>query len=210
MAKSRSYSSRSRKYRPGPALSTVQILFCLVIILIGLGFSQLGQLSVPLQVLTVFLVVMALITGSSVLYFIWRHQHLRHRALQLADIDTMTGYEFEHYVAAVLRDRGYYDVTVTAAAQDFGVDVLYRDETTTYAAQVKRYKGFVGVEALYQATGGRDYYHKQRAVVITNSYFSAAAIELARETNMELINRDQLTEWILDYQQHQGQLPPEV
>jgi restriction system protein len=46
-----------------------------------------------------------------------------YRATGLDQIDVMTGVEFENYVAAVLRGVGY-NVTLTKATGDFGVDLI--------------------------------------------------------------------------------------
>jgi restriction system protein len=134
----------------------------------------------------------------ALMVYLWkRHRKLKRRkTLQIADIDRMPGIEFEHYVAELLRNQGFEQVQVTPSANDFGIDILFSKESISYAAQVKRHRGLVGVAALYQAIGGRDYYQKNQAVVICNSFYSLAAQELARKTNLWLVDRNQLADWI--------------
>ena len=190
----------SRRYRPASALSTLQLVVVAVAALALFGFVQLSQMSFAAQVLAGILVVAAVFAGIGVLWFIWKRQWLRWRALQIADIDNMTGFEFERYLIEVLKDRGYSQVEQTAASGDFGVDILYSEGSIRYAAQVKRYKGLVGIEALYQSTGGRDFYKANQAVVITNSYFTVAAQTMATRANIQLIDRDELIEWVVEFQ----------
>ncbi len=130
-----------------------------------------------------------------------RWRRWRWRQLQLYHIDHMSGHDFEYYVAEVLRFRGCTGVQVTRAQGDFGVDIVFRKDGWLYAAQVKRYQKQVGIEALYQAAGGREYYHADRFAVITNSTFTPAAQEFARKTKAILVDRDKLTQWIGEFQQ---------
>lgn len=167
-----------------------------------LAWGQAGWEKAMIALVVTILLVVAIAAG--VAWWRWSLAKKRQKALQLSDIDQMNGIVFEHYVADLLRSQGYSEVTVTPDQNDFGADVIFADPETkiTYAAQVKRYRGFVGVEALYQAAGGRDYYGRQRAAVITNSRFSTQALELAQKTGMMLIDRDVLADWIVAFQHH--------
>jgi restriction system protein len=131
----------------------------------------------------------------------YRRQARKWRLFKLADIDQMGGIEFEHYLVKLLRALKYQQVSVTQGQGDFGVDILYQKDGLKYAAQVKRKRGLVGVDALYQAVGGRDFYHADVAVVITNSQFSPAAYKFARQSKVELVDRSKLAEWVVAAQQ---------
>jgi restriction system protein len=204
------YRPYSRRYSRKPRyhqIPTPLILVAPVALLLFIQFGQGGQAFSWWPVL----VGLGVLVIGAVLFLWWQHnqQQARRRALQLADIDRMDGITFEHYVADLLRSQGYTQVSVTPSKNDFGADVLFSDpselnpdtsQPVTYAAQVKRHRGFVGVEALYQAAGGRDYYQRQRAAVITNSRFSTQALELAAKTKMLLVDRATLTDWIVAFQ----------
>ena len=62
----------------------------------------------------------------------------------------------------------------------------------TYGIQCKRYGGKVGNHAVQEALSGASYYHCMVAVVLTNNYFTPAAIETAQKTNVLLWDRDKL------------------
>ena len=91
-------------------------------------------------------------------------------------IDKMNGLDFEHYVGAILVKLGYYNVVVTKGSGDFGVDITCYNRSKKYVFQVKRYSNTVGVAAIQQIVAGREFYKAQKAVAITNSYFTKAAI----------------------------------
>lgn len=111
----------------------------------------------------------------------------------LKEIDKMTGEEFEYYVAYLFRLMGYH-ANVTKTSGDYGADVIAtrfiggRNERT--AIQCKRYQGKVGIAAIQEVIGAQAYYKTQRAFVITNSYFTDAAKNLAFSSKVTLWDRD--------------------
>jgi restriction system protein len=60
------------------------------------------------------------------------------------------------------------------------------------AVQAKRYGKRVGISAIQQVSGAKNYYHAQEAWVITNNYFTDPAKKLAAANNIVLIDRDKL------------------
>jgi restriction system protein len=124
----------------------------------------------------------------------------RYQASHLADIDHMTGRDFEYYVCHLLVHRGFV-ATVTPASNDFGVDIIAHRNGQKYAIQVKRYHNGVSRRAVSDAVTGKQHYGCDRAMVITNSFFTEGAKELARSTGCELVDRNLLTQWICEYQQ---------
>jgi hypothetical protein len=124
----------------------------------------------------------------------------RNRALKLADVDNMEGLDFEQYVGRLLVDRGF-TVHVTSASNDLGVDIVAERDGQRYAVQVKRHSSVVSRRAVSDAVAGKQHYGFQHAMVVTNSYFTRGAVELAHSTGCELIDRHRLAEWILLYQQ---------
>jgi restriction system protein len=202
---------RHRYYKKSRRGADIPLPVFLVLPVAAVLFLGVGQFSIEQLVIAISLIaaVVVAVVGS-IAWWQWSRARQRQRALQLVDIDRMDGHVFEHYVADLLRWQGYTQVSVTPQNNDFGVDILFTDPTelnsittkpTTYAAQVKRYRGFVGVEALYQASGGRDYYGCDRAAVITNSRFSIQAHQLAKKTGLLLIDRTTLADWIHGYSQ---------
>ena len=98
----------------------------------------------------------------------------------------MDGHEFEQYCADLLTRNGFTRVEVTKASGDFGIDVLAEKDGVTYAIQCKYYTDKVGNHAVQEAFSGKEYYDRMIAVVMTNSTFTPAAIETARQTHVLL------------------------
>lgn len=123
----------------------------------------------------------------------------RHRSLEMAHIDTMTGMEFELYLEKLLSARGF-QVELTQATGDLGVDLIATREEDIVAIQVKRSSSNVSRRAVSDAVAGMHHYQCTEAMVITNSYFTSGAIQLADSTGCILVDRDMLSSWIVEYQ----------
>ena len=95
-------------------------------------------------------------------------------------MDDMEGHEFEYFCADLLRDKGFLDVEVTRGSGDFGVDILAEKDGVTYAVQCKCYNA------------GRDYYDRMVGVVMTNQYFTSAAVDAAKKLKILLWDRGYL------------------
>ena len=108
--------------------------------------------------------------------------------LSVNDINSMSGIEFELYVAKQLKSLGYTDIVLTEK-YDYGVDIIATKESIVWGVQVKRYSGMVGADAVRQVVTGLKKYNCDKAMVITNSYFSNFAIELAKVNNCKLVDR---------------------
>lgn len=104
--------------------------------------------------------------------------------------DYMTGADFEIYCADLLRKNGFTDVTVTSTSGDFGADIIATQNKIKYAIQCKCYSSDIGVDAVYQVTGGMKYYDANVGVVLTNRYFTRQAKELASKIGIVLWDRD--------------------
>ena len=111
-----------------------------------------------------------------------REVERRIRALQIANIDCMTGIQFEAYLQRLLAARGF-DVQMTKATGDLGVDLIAHFRRTSIAIQVKRSNRRISRRAISDAVAGMQHYRCKRAMVITNSYFTPGAILLAKSTN---------------------------
>lgn len=102
------------------------------------------------------------------------------------DYDNLNGYEFEQYCADVLRKNHFFDVRVTKSSGDFGIDILASKDGLHYAIQCKKYSSKVGNHAVQEVYSGKDYYGADVAIVLTNSYFTPAAIKTAKQLNVYL------------------------
>jgi restriction system protein len=114
----------------------------------------------------------------------------------ISDIDCMEGLEFERYVASLLKKLGYGAVRLTEK-YDYGVDIIAVKNGVTWGIQVKRYSGLVKANAVRQVVTALRKYHCDKAMVITNSYYSEIAKDLARWNDCLLIDRDTLRHWVV-------------
>ena len=108
--------------------------------------------------------------------------------------DSMTGEQFEHFCASLLRANGFRNVKVTQTSGDYGIDVLAQKGMDSYAIQCKRYTSPVGNPAVQEAFSGAAYYGNRTPVVMTNQEFTAAAVETAERIGVRLWGRSKLVQ----------------
>jgi len=110
-------------------------------------------------------------------------------------IDTMSGVEFEGYVAARLRRAGW-QVEFTSATGDYGVDLIAENDGQCVAIQCKRLGKSVGVAAVQQVVSGAVHHGCTRSIVVSNQEFTTAARQLAYTHRCQLIGRRALQAWV--------------
>ena len=108
----------------------------------------------------------------------------------------MNGLEFEHFIANLLKRNDYKQVQVTKASGDFGVDVLAKKDNRIWAFQCKRYSSKLGVRSVQEIYSGAKKYKADIAVVVTNSYFTSSAVEMASDLSVLLWDRNVLCKLI--------------
>ena len=110
-------------------------------------------------------------------------------------IDDLTPYEFEKWVSNLLEIQGF-KTQVTPQCGDFGVDVIAEKNYLKIGIQVKKFSKPVGIRAVQEIVSGMHHYNCNKGwVVSTAPYFTNAAIQLAKEHNIKLINRYELGEY---------------
>lgn len=110
--------------------------------------------------------------------------------------DYMSGNDFEYYCAELLKKSGFIKVHVTSASGDYGADILAEQHGIKYAIQCKCYSSDIGIDAVYQISGGMKYYEANVGCVLTNRYFTRQARELADKIGIILWDRDFLNELV--------------
>ena len=111
--------------------------------------------------------------------------------ITLMEIDNMTGEQFEYYLTNLFKAKGY-SAYKTKSGGDQGADVIISKNGERTVVQAKRYKNSVGNSAVQEVVASIRYYNANHAMVVTNSYFTQAAKDLARVNNVELIDRNGL------------------
>ena len=178
--------------RNDKALSILAVIIVLPVLFTNWLYDELG---IPTW-LTYTLLLSAVITA---LFAYCARQNKRIRAVHIADIDSMTGIDFERYLQKLLTMQGY-SVRTTPASGDLGVDLVASRNGDNIAIQVKRYNTKVSRRAISDAVAGMQHYRCNMAMVITNNYFSPGAVTLARSTGCLLADRDTLARWIVALQ----------
>lgn len=110
---------------------------------------------------------------------------------KIEDIDFMSGLEFEKFLFYFFVLQGY-ECTLTPSTNDQGLDLIAKKDDVTYGIQAKRYVENVGNKAVQEVIAGALYYKCDKKIVITNSYFTTSAIELAKEVGVDLWDRNYL------------------
>lgn len=108
------------------------------------------------------------------------------------DFDSFEGYEFEYWCANLLRCNGFESVEVTPKSRDQGVDIIAEKDDIRYAIQCKCYSSDLGNTPVQEVWAGKNMYHCQIGVVMTNRYFTKGARDLADTTGVLLWDRDKL------------------
>lgn len=117
----------------------------------------------------------------------------RRRFTAIRDVDKMNGLEFEQCIAELLRKNGFRNVYLTEK-YDLGVDIIAEKNGTRWGIQTKRYAGLVKADSVRQVVTGLRLYDCDRAMVITNSVYSAVAQRLAASNDCLLIDRSGLNQ----------------
>ncbi|MBK8569438.1 MAG: restriction endonuclease [Nitrosomonadales bacterium] len=112
-------------------------------------------------------------------------------AAKAAELDQLTGVEFEEFLAGLFRAQGYA-AELTPTSGDYGADLILSKDGRRIAVQAKRYMGSVGVQAVQEALSGQAYYQCHTAWVITTGAFTTNALELAKKSGVKLIGRSDI------------------
>jgi restriction system protein len=138
--------------------------------------------------LTLMIVVVVMVLIMIVAVFKSKREKERLRNSGIHEIDAMDGIQFEHYLK---------ELYLTSASGDYGADLLLKKDGKKIVVQAKRYTKDVGIKAVQEVIGAKSYYQAGEAWVVSNSYFTKAARELAAKGNVLLVDRDELIEYIL-------------
>lgn len=120
--------------------------------------------------------------------------------ITIYSVDAMDGFKFEEFLVTLFRTIGY-DVTETKKTGDQGADLFVERFGKKIVIQAKNYTGTVGNSAVQQALAAKAFYNCDEAMVVTNSYFTKSAKELADSSAVRLIDRNKFMTYLDDYNQ---------
>jgi len=113
----------------------------------------------------------------------------------LTDFSKLTGYDFEQFIANFFKKMGYV-VDMTPQSRDQGADLIIKHKNDTIVVQVKNYAQSVPNSAIQQVVASKKYYKANKAMAITTSFFTPAAIDLAHANDVILWDGDKLKQII--------------
>ena len=111
------------------------------------------------------------------------------------DVDLMNGQEFEKFVAELFSKMGF-ETKITKATGDQGIDIIASKDGDKIGIQAKCYSSTLGNGAIQEVAAGKNYYRLDKAMVITNNFFTDSARQLARANSIILWDRNNLMEKI--------------
>jgi restriction system protein len=178
-----------RKKKPGFLETTFGII--VLILIVGAAFGD-----VRLGLVAVIGVVGVLAIGS---FLVSRAEDSRLRQSGIIEVDKMDGASFERYLQAVFSGMGF-SVQATPASGDFGADLVIAKDGIRTVVQAKRSSGSIGVRAVQEVLAAGKMYGCTKAIVVTNSRYTAQAQKLAEANGVELWDRDRLVSTIISLQ----------
>lgn len=140
----------------------------------------------------------------------------KRRVISMEEIDNLGngdpkrgGFLFESYISGLYSRMGYDAKTVSELKKlglvktkgfDQGADVVvdYYEGNKKIRAiiQCKHYKNKVGNAAVQEVKASLSLYNADFGIVLTNNYFTEAAIELATSNQVKLIDRNKLKQMV--------------
>ncbi|WP_405557086.1 restriction endonuclease [Streptomyces canus] len=130
---------------------------------------------------------------------LWRQEEAvkaGHRTL--AEVDMMTGTEFEDLVASLCRRDGCTDVRRVGGANDNGADVVGRlPDGRSVVIQCKRYTptSTIASRELRDLLGAKVHFEADLAVFVTTTRFSRPSEKFALQHGILAVHRDHLGLW---------------
>lgn len=129
-----------------------------------------------------------------------REEEMNLRAIELVDVQNMDNERLQQYIRKLLQHHGFR-VESNNNPGNSTLDIVARKNGIKYAVQVKRQISAISKEAVINAIAEKNRHNCNAAIVITNSYFTNDAIQLARSEGCKLVDRDDLAVWIRDFKQ---------
>lgn len=111
----------------------------------------------------------------------------------------LSGSDFEKLLYKLFESMGYA-VELKGGPGDMGGDLVLNKGVERILVQAKRYGDeSVGIKAIQEAATAKIHYNCTGAIVVTTTIFTPEALVLARDTNVKLIPKQQLQEYLLKY-----------
>ena len=124
--------------------------------------------------------------------YVWAQEDSGGETIKIdSDINALSGTEYEAHCEEILRANGWR-VHRKGGTGDQGVDLLAMTSNIVVAIQCKRYSSPVGNQAVQQVAAGQKFDEADHAVVVSNSGFTPAALQLASKLDVLLLHHSEL------------------
>jgi len=169
------------------------------LILFALIFDIITLTSIGPIILFIIVIIVILIIISKIIKVQEKNERikeeLKYESIEmiLDKIDYMSGQEFEEYlINYILPINGYYNISGTSYTGDYGVDIIAYQNNIKCAIQCKRANSKITNKAIQEIAAGKKHYKCEKAIVISNNYYTSNAQELAFDNKVLLLDRDDL------------------
>ena len=184
--------SRYKNYKEEKEERELEILITITIAFISVGlveiFNNFWVFIIPIIITPTFIIPIST-------FFLRKSKaHVYESIEDLLDkIDYMSGQDFEILlINKLLPLNGYVNINGTSYTGDYGVDIIAEKNNIKCAIQCKRLNSKVSVKAVQEIVAGKKHYKCDKAIVITNNYYTKNAKELACDNKVELLDRDDI------------------
>ncbi|WP_127509282.1 restriction endonuclease [Actinoplanes solisilvae] len=145
--------------------------------------------------LVAFVVVIAL--AGAVYLKVEKARRFAEYERNVAVTDGMSGTEFEHYMARLMRRSGFRGVRVSGRAGDMGCDVVgYTPDGHKVVVQCKRYSNKLASGDVQKFAGtARDIHRADFPLLVTTAHVTNPARDIAGRCNILLVDRTSLAQW---------------
>ena len=126
------------------------------------------------------------------------NQKLEKNNVKIHDVDGLDGFAFEYLLGALFKQMNY-KVEVTRGSGDQGADIIISKMGRKTVVQAKCYLNNVSNKAIQEVVAAIKYYNADAGMVVTNSYYTKGAKELAEANNIVLWDRDKLSQMLSAY-----------
>ncbi len=126
-----------------------------------------------------------------------REKHLQ--ALEQSGIDLLDLAQYQKYIGALLTRQGF-NLRTPEGSFNLGVDLAAEKDKCKYAVQIKRQTTPTSGAIVNDLEREKHRYGCDRSMIISNNYFTDDAVERAGSSGCELIDREKLGDWILQFE----------
>lgn len=186
---------RKRRRRRGRGTDTTGLL-----LIVGALGSLLLVQQAQAHPLAAILIAAGLVAAAGAGFWFWDagRRRLAAHEREVAVTDGMSGDQFEHFTARLMRASGFRAVQVVGGSGDMGADVVARTpDGRRVVVQCKRFAGNLGSPHVQRFAGtARDIHGAEVALLVTTGRPTAQAREVASRCRITLIDRPALAQWL--------------